>query len=902
MSAYKGNIRQQKFWSKVGKRMAEFSKKRIWQNTGLAWIVGLAIVAMVFMYWRVTPFGNHSLLMSDMGTQYIPLLTALQHALRYQVFHFYTFSQSLGSGLVPTVAYYLLSPFNLIVLFFGTAQIPVAASVIIMIKIATIAATMTWYLQQHFQTTQRMTIIFALAFSFCGFVAMNYFDLMWLDSLVLLPLVAAGLDRLVAQGRPVLFFASLLASILTNYYLGYMTCIFSLFYFIYMLINWQGSKVGSRLWYGRLGRFALTGVLSGLSAAIILIPTGLGMLLTAKSATKLLNFHLTPEFGGEFFTQFGVGATNYAQRLMHAPTVFVTSAVVLLTLVYFCHAQFSRQQKWSAAALLLALFLGMWVRLFNTIWHFMQAPAGFPFRNVFFLSFVMVMLGFAAWQAEPRQIKRTWQWGLPLIQAVLIVVGAASVKFMLALVTGRSAKLTRYFTGIQQIHWQSVGLSVVYVVITAAVIFGTRAAWRRWLMSGLVITEVAGNFILAMGTSKFGNQQAYAQAYRQENRQMAKVDDPDGQLYRVQNDNALINRAFQGNYNNYNDSLTFNFHGVSGYSSTLSEQTRTTLEKLGMFSDNVRRIGDVGLTPLTELLLGVKDTVHLGNNVGQSTTVATSAYSSMGFAVPAALQHVQLTSDALQNQEAVMQALRPQHQTYLQQATQLADHVKTVTQVKGVKTTYKYHHQLTLKMKAAGPAYLWVPSGQTKYATMKVDGTSVAPATNANDKTALVKLGDFKRGQTLTVTFAAKYSQAIYHTQVASLRQADFAQLLQTVRRQRLTLRTVSSPVKTSLRGHVTGTPARSDLYLSIPYDVGWQATVNGNRVKPSRVLDGLMRVPLQNGKNTVTLTYHVPGGRVGAGVSLLSLLSFGGLAWWWRAGETGAHRERSRHQPKSTK
>ncbi|WP_407887011.1 YfhO family protein [Levilactobacillus sp. N40-8-2] len=880
--------------------MAEFSRKRLWQNTGLAWVVALAIMAAVFMYWRITPFGNHSLLMSDMGTQYIPLLTALRHALRYQVFHFYTFSQSLGSGLVPTVAYYLLSPFNLIVLFFGTAQVPMAASVIIMVKIATIAATMTWYLQRHFRTTQRMTMVFALAFSFCGFVAVNYFDLMWLDSLILLPLVAAGVDRLVDQGRPVLFFGSLLASILTNYYLGYMTCLFSLLYFAYVLTNWQGSKVGSRPWYGRIGRFALTGALSGLSAAIILIPTGLGMLLTAKSATKLLNFHLTPEFGAEFFTQFGVGATNYSQRLMHAPTVFVTSAVVLLTVVYFCHAQFSRRQKWSAATLLLALFLGMWVRLFNTIWHLMQAPAGFPFRNVFFLSFVMVMLGFAAWQAEPRQIKRSWQWELPLIQAALVVGGAASVKIMLRLVSGRSAKLTSYFTGIQQVHWESVGISVVYIFVTAAVIFGTRAAWRKWLLSGLVITEVAGNFILAMGTSKFGNQQVYAQAYRQENQQMAKVNDPDGQLYRVQNDNALINRAFQGNYNNYNDSLTFNFHGISGYSSTLSESTRTTLEKLGMFSDNVRRIGDVGLTPLTELLLGVKDTVHLGNNSSWQTR--TTGYSGMGFAVSTALQNVQLTSDALQNQEQIMQALRPQRHAYLQQAAQLADHVKVVSQVKGVKTTYKYHHQLSLKMKATGPAYLWVPSGQTKYATMKVNGVSVAPATNANDKTALVKLGNFKRGQTISVTFAAKYSQAIYHTQVASLRQADFARLLQTVRRQRLTVKTVSSPVKTSLQGHVTGTPSRSDLYLSIPYDAGWQATVNGNRVQTTRVLDGLTRVPLQNGKNTVTLTYHVPGGRLGAGISLVSLLSFAGLAWWWRIDEAGVHRERSRHLRKSSK
>lgn len=869
--------------------MKKILRKRLWQNTGLAWVIALMVVSAVFMYWHVTPFGNHSLMMSDMGTQYIPLLTALRHALRYQVFHFYTFSASLGSGLVPMVAYYLLSPFNLLVVFFGASQIPIAASVIIMVKIATIAATMTWYLQKHFHTTRRMTVIFALAFSFCGFVAVNDFDLMWLDSLVLLPLVAAGLDSLVTDGRPVLFFGSLLASILTNYYLGYMTCLFSVLYFAYVLYNWSGRTGGSRHWGNRVVRFGITGVLSGLSAAVILIPTGLGMLLTAKSTTDSLNFHLVPEFGAEFFTQFGVGATNYSQRLMHAPTVFVTSAVALLTLAYFVHPQFTRRQKWSALALVLALFLSMWLLLFNTIWHLMQAPAGFPFRNVFFFSFVMVMLGFATWQAEPRRLARRWQLILPSFQVIALVGGAATVHVMLKLVTGRSAKLTRYFAGIQQVHWQSVWLSVVYLLLTAAVIFGTQRLWWRWGLSLLVVTEMAGNFILAMGTSKFGDQRAYAQAYQAENRQMATVNDPDGQLYRVQNDNTLINRAFQGKYNNYNDSLAFNFHGVAGYSSTLNENTRATLEQLGLFSDNVRRIGDVGLTPLTELLLGVKDTVHL--TAGSGHTTPSPSYSGMGFAVSPALSTVQLTSDALENQESILQALRPQSQAYFAQTKQLRDQVKVVQTVKGVKTKYHDHHVLKLRIKANGPTYLWAPTGKTKYSTMAVNGTSVKPLTNANGKTALLKLGNFHAGQIVTVTFAAKYPLALYHTEVKTLRQASFDQLLQTVRQQQFRVHTVASHFKTQLQGQVTGTPSHHELYLSIPYDTGWQATVNGNRVQPRKLLNGLMGVPLQNGKNRVILSYHVPGGRLGAVVSLVSLVSFGGLAYWWRAGEAGKRR-----------
>ncbi|WP_203643086.1 YfhO family protein [Levilactobacillus andaensis] len=865
--------------------MQQLERKRLWQNVGLAWVLALLVVVSVFSYWGISPLGNHSLLMSDMGTQYIPFLTAMQHAFKYQVFHLYSFSQSLGGSVVPTVAYYLLSPFNLIVVFFSAAQVPVAASLIIMLKIATIAATMSWYLQRHFHTTQCLTVVFALAFSFCGFVALNYFDFMWLDALIILPLVTDGIDRLVWEQRPGQFFGWLLASILTNYYLGYMTCLFAVLYFAYVFYGWLTDKQPgqTKAWWGRLTQFMLSGLLSGLSAAIVLIPTGLGMLLTAKQTPDPLNFRIVPEFGLEFFTQFGVGATNYAQRLWHAPTVFASSAVVLLVLVYFVHPRISRREKWSAGALLLTLFLAMWVRVFNTVWHLMQAPAGFPFRNVFFFSFVMVMLAFASWQKNPRAIRRGWQWGLPGFQVVSMVVGARLVVIMADLVRGHSAKLAKYYDNIQQIHWQSLTIAAIYVIFTALVIFATQGMWRKWLLGGLILTEVGGNFVLTMGTTNFGNQAAYIKAYQNENQQMGRVNDPDGQLYRVQNDNTLINRAYQGTYNNYNDSLLFNFHGVASYSSTLTEQTRRTLKQLGLVSDNVRRIGSAGLTPLTELLLGVKDTVHLTTNSAQTT--ATSSYSGMGFAVSSALATVKLGTNALRNQEAVMQALAPSRQAYFTQAKLGTDAVKHVTEIKGVPTTYRYHHVLKLTATTNGSTYMWA-TGATKFSTMKVDGKLVGLTPSVDGHELLAKLGDFKRGQTITVKFAAKYPDAVYKMQVMSLRTTSFDRLVQTVRQQPLALHTVASHFKTELVGTVTGSKRRQELFLSIPYDTGWQATVNGRRVTPHRLLNGLMGISLRPGTNDVRLSYHVPGAHIGVSASVLGIAAFGLLDWRWRRGQ----------------
>lgn len=858
--------------------MRKILRERRWQNVGLAFGIVLGLIALVFAFWHVAPFGDHSLLMSDMGTQYIPLLTALQHALRYHVFHLYTFSQSIGGGVVPTLAYYLMSPFNLIVLLFNAANVPVAASVIIMVKIATIAATMTWFLQVHFKTGRRMSLVFGLTFAFCGFVAVNFFDLMWLDALIVLPLVAHGIDRIVTAHRPAAFFWWLWVSIMVNYYLGYMTCLFSVCYVIYGLAE---RSIAIKDWWRPVTRFVVTAALSGASAALLLVPTGIGMLQTAKGTAKALNFRVVPEFGPEFFTQFGLGATNDTQRLMHAPTVFVSSAVALLVLVYFVHPKFSRRQKLSALGLLGALFIGMWLRMLNTAWHLMQAPAGFPFRNVFFFSFVMVMLAFAAWQAEPGKIALKWQRGLPFVQAILAVGGAMAIPVMLRLVSGRSPKLTSYYGLIQRVHWGSLGLATVYVFVTALVIFGTRRRLRQALVGAVVISEVGGNFILAMSTSKFGSQSAYASAYQVENQQMSQINDPDGQLYRVQNENTLINQAYQSAYKNYNDSLLFNFHGVSGYNSALNERTRQTLQRLGLFSDNVRRISSVGLTPVTNMLFGVKQT-------GQLTTTGNTVHPApgfvgMGFATSSALTTVQLSADALVNQEAVLQAIRPSATPYWALATQQKDHMKIVHTVKGVPTKYIYHHVLSLTAKANGPMYFWAQNGKTKYSTMRVNGKFVTPETNANGESALIKLGTFKTGDTVKVQFGARYPITMYGARVMSLRQTKFDQAVTSVKRQTLAIHTVASHFQTQLSGQVQGTAQKNWLYLSLANDSGWQAWVNGKQVATKRVLYGLTAIPITVGNNRIKLVYHVSGGRLGRLLSLAGFVGFAVVAEFWR-------------------
>ena len=57
-------------------------------------------------------------------------------------------------------------------------------------------------------------------------------------------------------------------------------------------------------------------------------------------------------------------------------------------------------------------------------------------------------------------------------------------------------------------------------------------------------------------------------------------------------------------------------------------------------------------------------------------------------------------------------------------------------------------------------------------------------------------------------------------------------------------------------------------LFLSLPYDKGYTAIVNGETVPILRVFDTWMAVPLSEGENTVSLRYQPPGFSAGAWLS----------------------------------
>lgn len=836
------------------------SKRHVLYYLG-AFFINLVIISIIFAYAGLVPFGSNNFLSSDLGTQYLTFLTELRRQLVSGNLHLYLFSQSLGDNFFPVISYYLLSPFNLLLVLFSPKGIPAAANIIIMLKISSMGVTMAYFLKSYFKKVSVANYMFTLAYSFCGFVASYFYDLMWLDALIMLPLVAIGVMRIIKEHKYVLYYFSILFSIIFNYYLGYMLCIFSVCFFIY--IGLEEKLFHAKGKWKVIRNYLVTSILAGISSAVVLIPTLVGMLKTAKTSFNLLNYLPSARFGLEALTELGVGGNTFEQRLEHGPSVFMTSTILILLLAFFVSSKISNKDKQNSLFLLGILLISMLVTTFNTIWHMFQNPAGFPFRNSFIFSFVCIFIAYKAFDRGvftdvSTVIKST------CLAGILLCIGY-STEWLLP----RIIEQLGFATPDNQYDGRYFWLSITCIIVSGIILlFLNRSRNFLFLILLMMIFEVIANFNSVMSTAGLGNQLVYRSEFAKEDKILEDVKKRSHPGHRIIVSKSGLNKAFPDKYNNYNDPILFNINGLSLYSSTLNQNTLEMMHNLGYFSLNVRRISYFGGTNLTNALLGVYYRIRQWDNhyyVEENYNAPT-----LGFLVDQDVYGFKMYSKrALDNQDRLWQALNGDSIEYLKNVSLNSMKQSNVNN----KTLYNY--QLTTR--ASGPLYFYVSPMNYDTAKIYVNGKRVKTASMNIYSAATLRLGHFKENQKVQVKILTDKSLDVDPEYFQSLDQKKFLSTLYNFRSKSLM---ISSDLNhDTVRGTINVTQA-SPMLFSIPYDNGWNAYVDGKKVKIHRVVDNLMAIDLKQGQHKVVLNYQVPGLKLGWIVSVVSMILFGGFNW----------------------
>ena len=434
-----------------------------WRNNALAFMIPCFGMLMVMLVNGYHPFGERAMLYSDNYHQYYPFFLAFRRSLLSGESLLYNWDIGMGVDYLGLIAYYLGSPLNLLSVLVPESQVLNFFSLLMPIKLGLAGLFFSVFLRKLFGREDFSIALFGGFYGLCAWALGFQWNIMWLDTFALLPLVVLGMVSLLRDRKFILYTISLTFSILSNYYIGLFTCFFVfLSFFCYEICCPRGWK---RFFADllRIGVFSLLAI--GMTTMLSL--TSLAALQTTQSSVNKfptsfrLNIVSRHDFLGllegmrQVVGNMGGGIEpNFKEGL---PNLYCGIGTIFLGFLFFMAGEVKLREKLCCGFLLLFFNVSFLIRQLDYIWHGFHFTNMIPYRFSFLYSFVLLYMAYRAWT-----LRRKFDW-LPVAASALLTAAVlCCCKDVLATSTvrlfGKSVELPIYII-------YNVSFFLLYLVI-----------------------------------------------------------------------------------------------------------------------------------------------------------------------------------------------------------------------------------------------------------------------------------------------------------------------------------------------------------------------------------------------------------------------------------------------------
>lgn len=359
-----------------------------------SWLFASALVfvfMLVFMIaGQIGPFGSNSLTLIDSMHQYVPFFSDFQDKLKTGGSLFYTWDVGGGQNFQSLMLYYIASPINFILVFFSRKAIPGVMSAIIVGKLIFSAGSFGYYLSRRNKkiVNSPMITAFSVAFALNNYMAGYFWNIMWLDCIMVFPLIMLGYKRLMRDSDPRMYTLALFYSLFCNYYISFMICIFLVLWFFC-----TGHKNVKKFFTDGL-KFAACSLLAAGMAAFSLLMAYLAIMKTASAGKGLPEqawyqniFLLLKQ---QLFLSQPINNDNFDGNA----NLYCGTLTFMLFFIYLVSSKISFIEKVRKTILIAILILSMNSTVLNFIWHGFHDQYGIPNRFSFLYIFVLLEIGF----------------------------------------------------------------------------------------------------------------------------------------------------------------------------------------------------------------------------------------------------------------------------------------------------------------------------------------------------------------------------------------------------------------------------------------------------------------------------------------------------------------------------
>lgn len=793
-----------------------------------AFFVPVLIMVIIYIQRQIFPFGDESFLRTDMYHQYAPFFAEFRHKLTHGQSLLYSWDVGMGVNFVALYAYYLASPLNWLLLLCPRELIIEFMTYMIVLKTGLCGLSMTYYLQKHFGKPHFGAAFFGIFYALSGYMAAYSWNIMWLDCIILFPLIMLGLERLVEKKRWGLYCLSLGFSILSNYYISIMICIFMVIYFGVLLLLGGKKKFKEHLL--QVGQFSFASLAAGGFAGVILIPEVMALQSTASGSSTF------PKTFNSYFSIIDmiarhIGNVEVEIGLDHWPNIYCGVAVLMFFLLYLSCRKIPLKEKAAYCGLLLFFYLSFSVNVLNFLWHGFHYPNSLPCRQSFIYILLLLTLCYHAY---------LYLETIPKKHVALAFLGA--VGFVI---------LAEKLVTEDGFHFIVFYVAIVFLAMYAGLILllqkGKSRSILLLLTLGLVSMESAINMTATSITT------TSRKSYIRDNKDVIYLVEeliPGDSFYRVEK----MTRKTK------NDGAWMNFPSVSLFSSVANADLSKLFRQLGCES-STNAYSITGSTPLINSLFAVRyglyseiaDESPLLTYIGESGS--TYLYENactlpLGFWLPPEVEENFLPESGTPAE--VQNSL-----------TQLCGCGQILTDAWGETNGASFR----FIPERDGDYYVYVINKDVKKVTVSCDGES--KSFDHVDRGYFVELGWCRAGVEITVTSEDnKVMDARAYRFEEDVLKAMYSRLGEYGLH-------VTSWKDTSIKGQAR-TPAPGTFFTSIPFDRGWKILVDGREIKGKKVMEAFLGFELPEGTHEITLTYMPPGLREGFLLTLASTFLIG--------------------------
>lgn len=844
-----------------------------WYFPVLSGCLTLLIVLIGYMQIGMWPFGEKSAMIVDMHHQYAPMLSQLRDMLLNGGSVLYTFEVGSGTSFIPLFAYYLASPFNVLLALFPQAYLAEGILLITLIKITLSGAFMTLCVQYVFKRRNFAAVAVGIMYALSMYMLAYSWDVMWLDCVMMLPLCIMGFERMVVTGKCGLYVLSLAYSLYSNYYIGFMICIFMVLYFIFHSIRTfrlNGFRFVRRFLFSAL-HFAGGSLLAGGLAAAILLPAFLSLGSTSAAGGSLPGFET-------YFNIFelvgrGLFAVEPTIRSGNLPNTYCGVLAVLTLPIFLTLNRIPLGRRLAYLGLFGAMSLSLVIKPLDLIWHGLHSPNDLPFRYSFLFSFVLLLILYEVLHAiediSPLQIG-----GSILCVAAYLIwqeqFGSESysdaslyISFVLVLIYG-----VVLFLVSQKKFLKESAYMLLVVFISVELLFNTGETFRQ-LNNNEHYTNHAdyldNNTTLAL-------QETVAK--------MEELGDEEanGDFYRME---FLPRRTTT-------DTALYDYRGITIFASSGSYNMTRFMGSLGYDVNGVNSVLYKSYVPTADSLVGIKYValeVELQNHpqlvLRDRVAVKEKTYYiyenpyalSVGFMVDNSVRDWNYSYyDPMVSQNSLFKTMTGSADNVMECVPITAANTD-ISSANGT-TAFSISGKNTAVFKATvektGQVYIHVDCRAAKSINVTAAGNSWGVTTY---EPYIIDAGTLQEGTEVVVTIGTENSCA-GNVYVATLNTEAFENAIDTLSKNPLRIESFDD---SHLLGSVYADKAGT-LMTSIEFDKGWTVKVDGEEVETYAVGDALLAFDLSEGEHTVEMSFMPRGLILGVIISVMSLLCL--IAW----------------------